>query len=84
MAKEADMDMSEDEKDIDAPKNKSSEDKTVQSIRSKLHQSLQTPLSARGVSFKYITSGSRDFVQGLLDDQRECLECKSERLDDGC
>jgi ATP-dependent RNA helicase DDX24/MAK5 len=71
LAQEAEMDMSEDEQDLDAPRNKGNGDKKAQSVKAKLQQLLQTPLSARGVSFKYITSGSRDFVQSLLNDQRE-------------
>lgn len=75
MAKEADLDLSEDEVDLDEPKNKQKsggvDGKKLQSLKNRLEQSLQKPLSARGVSFKYITSGSSDFVQSLLNDQRE-------------
>lgn len=73
LAEEADMDMSEEDIDLDGPRKKENKgnDKKAQSIKSKLNQLLQTPLSARGVSFKYITSGSRDFVESLLSDNRE-------------
>lgn len=70
LAEEAEMDMSDEEIDLDGPRNKGG-DKKAQSIKAKLNQLLQVPLSARGVSFKYITSGSRDFVENLLSDKRE-------------
>lgn len=70
LASEADLDMSDNEVDLDAGKN-TKVNKKVQSAKMKLDQCLQKPLSARGVSFKYITSGSRDFVQSLLNDERE-------------
>lgn len=75
MAKEADMDVSDEELDVDEPQKQQRGGKKLQSLKSKLQQSLSEPLSARGVSFKYITSGSLDFVQNILDDERECEAC---------
>ncbi|UZJ56691.1 hypothetical protein CBS101457_006011 [Exobasidium rhododendri] len=75
MAKDADLDVSEEEVDLDAPRNSrkvgnGSDGKKLQSLKSKLEQCLRQPLSARGLSFKYITSGSSDFVQSLLNNKQ--------------
>lgn len=83
LAEEADMDLSGDEVDIDAPvkkqggqsakrKGKSSTDAKVAALKSQLAALVRISLSARGVSHKYITSGSRDFVDSLLHNRRKC------------
>ena len=72
LAREADIDMDEEEHDPDAPaagskKAARSSAAHVAELRAALRNALAHPLSARGVSHKYITSGSRrDFAQSML------------------
>lgn len=43
----------------------------VQALKAELAQLLAKPLTARGVSHRYITSGSNSFVADLINDARE-------------
>ncbi|MCO5599760.1 hypothetical protein L7F22_053867 [Adiantum nelumboides] len=72
LAEEAEMDLSEVEEegeDRSQSNKKVNETKSVHNLRSRLTQLIKTPLRARGISAKYITSGDRDFVDSLLDDR---------------
>jgi ATP-dependent RNA helicase DDX24/MAK5 len=83
LAKEADMDVSDEELDVDAPRNQTAS-KKMQVLKMKLDQTIRQPLTARGVSFKYITSGSRDFVTNLLNDDRESRSETNEKTNAMC
>lgn len=86
LASEADIDLDSDasgaESDVDASKKgKKSATKAgrrarakLEGLRAELEELLRKPMSARGVSHKYLTSGSRaGFVQDLLEDARESI-----------
>lgn len=54
-----------------------SKDKNVAALRAQLNELIKTPLRARGISSKYITSGSRDFLETLLNNQRTSRSSKA-------
>lgn len=71
LAKEAEMELSEeDETQSQGTSKVLNGNKNLQGLRYRLAQLIQTPLHARGISAKYITSGDRDFVNSLLDDRQ--------------
>ena len=45
----------------------------MQNMKSELKHLLSRPLLAKGISARYITSGSRPIVDDLLAGERECL-----------
>lgn len=70
LAEEVEMDLSEEEEDRSNDIKKVNEAKSVHALRSRLTQLIKTPLRARGISAKFITSGDRDFVDSLLNDRQ--------------
>jgi ATP-dependent RNA helicase DDX24/MAK5 len=64
---------SDDESKLSTQKRKAKDHK-MQGMKAELKQLLSQPLIAKGVSTRYITSGSRSIVDDLLAGDRECHE----------
>jgi ATP-dependent RNA helicase DDX24/MAK5 len=54
---------------------KRSQDIQVANLKAQLKQALFQPLVARGVSTRYLTSGSRAIVNDLIEGASECSSC---------
>lgn len=53
--------------------NRKAADAKTASLRAQLKQMLAQPLIARGISTRYVTSGSRPIVEDILAGTRKCL-----------
>lgn len=85
LAAEVDIDMSDDDGDNagnkkskqsgknteDSAATSSNNKRNIATLRAELDSLLKQPLRARGISFKYLTGGSSDFLEGILADTRE-------------
>lgn len=69
LAKEAEMDLSDEDSDFDGHANQQKgKDRNLVNLKAQLSALVKQPLRAKGISFKYITGGSSDFLQSLLGD----------------
>ena len=54
-------------------KKRNAKDQQMRGMKAELKRLLSQPLLAKGISARYITSGSRPIVDDLLAGERECL-----------
>ena len=64
---------SSDDEEASSKKRKRTADNQTAGMKAELKHLLSQPLLAKGVSAKYLTSGTKDVVSSLLNSKGECL-----------